>query len=223
MIKIDKYVPSSVRDKFEFHNYNHALEIITQAFSGEWQDVLAVLESFKLSVTDLSEAGGSETKIPGKFESILYPRKWKSVKVSGDLSIRFYERIVDQKKYSDVVSNEYTLGGYITDQHIDFLKGRVALDIEWNKKDISFDRVLASMRTCYECGLISAGIIVTRSSDLTEAFKMITDDSGQPIARKYGSSSTWVGKLIPRLESRLAGGCPILVIGIRKACIEGYE
>ena len=40
--------------------------------------------------------------------------------------------------------------------------------------------------------------------------------------KKYGASTTWMGKLIYRLESRRNGGCPILAIGIGKECVEGY-
>lgn len=223
MIKLERYVPEDVLNKFEFHNYHHAIEIISQAFPGEWKDLMDALSAFSLSVSDLSEAGGAETKIPGKIEQVLFPRKWRNVSISGDLQIRFFDRIIDQKRYADYPSNEYLIAGYISDQHLDFLKGRVAVELEWNKKDISFDRVLTSLRTSYECGLISAGVIITRSADLTDAFKKITDSTGAPIARKYGSSSTWMGKLLPRLESRQAGGCPILAVGIKKTCIEGSE
>jgi len=31
---------------------------------------------------------------------------------------------------------------------------------------------------------------------------------------KYGASTTWLGKLIPRIEAGRNGGCPILAIGI---------
>lgn len=91
------------------------------------------------------------------------------------------------------------------------------------QENLAFDRTIADMKAFYECRIISAGIIMTRSAELNEAFKRITDNEGKPIIRKYGSSSTWMGKLLPRLDSRQAGGCPILAIGIKKACIEGYD
>lgn len=40
--------------------------------------------------------------------------------------------------------------------------------------------------------------------------------------KKYGASTTWMGKLTYRLDSRRNGGCPILAIGIGKECIEEY-
>ena len=40
--------------------------------------------------------------------------------------------------------------------------------------------------------------------------------------KKYGASTTWIGKLTYRLDSRRNGGCPVLAIGIGKECVEGY-
>ena len=76
--------------------------------------------------------------------------------------------------------------------------------MEWNSKDQTYDRDLFAMRTYYECDIISVGIIITRSESLNEVFK----DLG--IMTKYGASTTFMGKLIPRLDSRRHGGCPIL-------------
>jgi len=49
----------------------------------------------------------------------------------------------------------------------------------------------------------------------------VVDEAGKPLMKKYGASTTWMGKLEYRLKSRRNGGCPILAIGIKKSCIEG--
>ena len=86
----------------------------------------------------------------------------------------------------------------------------------------TFDRDLLAMRTYFDCGLIDVGVIVTRAEELNEIFKKEKDDNGQLLMKKYGASTTWMGKLTYRLDSRRNGGCPILAVGIRKECIEGY-
>lgn len=59
----------------------------------------------------------------------------------------------------------FVLGRYIIDGHnIDFLKGKVAFDLEWNSKDQTFDRDLLAMRTYFDCGLIDVGVIVPLGS-----------------------------------------------------------
>ena len=78
------------------------------------------------------------------------------------------------------------------------------------------------MRTYFDCGLIDVGIIVTRSQELNDIFREIKDSNGKTLISKYGASTTWMGKLEYRLKSRRNGGCPILAVGIKKVCVEGY-
>ena len=94
--------------------------------------------------------------------------------------------------------------------------------MEWNSKDQTFDRDLLAMRTYFDCGLVDVGVIVTRSANLNDVFRQEKDQDGKLLIKKYGASTTWMGKLTYRLDSRRNGGCPILAIGIGKECVEGY-
>ena len=38
---IQDYISPELRERYEFFNYNHALEILTQAFPTEWNDIKA--------------------------------------------------------------------------------------------------------------------------------------------------------------------------------------
>lgn len=49
-----------------------------------------------------------------------------------------------------------------------------------------------------------------------DIFKQVMDERGQPLMKKYGASTTWIGKLIYRLDSRRNGGCSILAVGIKR-------
>ena len=224
-----EYIAPDLLEKFEFYSYNHALEIITQAFPAEWSEIVDCLRQLRITTDDLRESGGNETKIPKKFDDVLYPRGWREIRISGDLHIKFYPRQAEQRgRFSQEPFEEKVIPGYIDGHNIDFLKNRIAFDLEWNSKDQTFDRDLLAMRTYYDCDLVSAGIIITRSAELNDIFKTIYDSDGKtrqwkPILRKYGASTTWMGKLTYRLDSRRNGGCPILAVGIRKPCITDWE
>ena len=224
-----EYIAPDLLEKFEFYSYNHALEIITQAFPAEWSEIVDCLRQLRITTDDLRESGGNETKIPKKFDDVLYPRGWREIRISGDLHIKFYPRQAEQRgRFSQEPFEEKVIPGYIDGHNIDFLKNRIAFDLEWNSKDQTFDRDLLAMWTCYDCDLVSAGIIITRSAELNDIFKTIYDYDGKtrqwkPILRKYGASTTWMGKLTYRLDSRRNGGCPILAVGIRKPCITDWE
>ena len=197
-MQIEEYVSPDLLEKFEFYNYNHALEIITQAFPEEWGQIVECLRKLSITTADLREAGGNETNIPKKFDDVLYPYGWREIRISGDLHIKFYPRQAEQRgRFATEPFEEKVLPGYIDGHNIDFLKNRVAFDLEWNSKDQTFDRDLLAMRTYYDCDIVSAGIIITRAEELNDVFKTVYDydkRSGEwkPIMRKYGASTTWM-------------------------------
>ena len=159
-----------------------------------------------------------------KFDDVLYPLGWREIRITGDLVVKLFPRRANQRgRFSNEPFDQKIIEGYIDGHNIDFIKDKVAFDLEWNSKDQTFDRDLLAMRTYFDCGLIEVGIIVTRSKELNDIFREVTDQNGKPLLPKYGASTTWMGKLEYRLKSRRNGGCPILAIGIRKPCVEGYE
>ena len=219
----NRYIRGDLLARFEFQNYGHALEILSEAFPEEWNDIQDCLEQLSISVEELRAAGGNETAIPKKFDDVLYPLGWREIRITGDLIVKQYPRRANQRgRFADQPFEQKQIEGYIDGHNIDFIKHKVAFDLEWNSKDQTFDRDLLAMRTYFDCGLIDVGIIVTRSKELNSVFREVTDRNGKPLLPKYGASTTWMGKLEYRLKSRRNGGCPILAIGIRKPCIEGY-
>ena len=205
-LKVDlrRWLPPKIIETFEIFNYNHAAEILSQSFSKELADVVYALTSLKISEADLLQAGGNESPIPPKFAAVLEPKGWKEIRISGDLLIKFFPRKgVRRGVFAESPCDQKTITNYIDGHN------------EWNSKDQTFDRDLFAMRTYYECDIISVGIIITRSESLNEIFKKLG------IMPKYGASTTWMGKLLPRLDSRRHGGCPILAIGITPKCITG--
>jgi CRISPR-associated protein Csd2 len=40
---------------------------------------------------------------------------------------------------------------------------------------------------------------------------------------KYGASTTWMGKLLYRLNAGRNGSCPVLAIGIKPECISDWK
>ena len=213
---IENYIDHDILDRFEYYDYGHALEILHESFPEEWKEIQEALRQLKLTTSDITKAGGNESPIPKKFVDVLYPLEWREIRISGDLLVKKYPRQTAQRRgrFANEPFETEMIEGYIDGHNIDFLKNKVAFDLEWNSKDQTFDRDLLAMRTYFDCGLIDVGVIVTRSKDLNDIFKEMG------IMAKYGASTTWIGKLLYRLDSRRNGGCPILAIGIKKGCVE---
>ncbi len=224
-MKMEDRISEYLLTRYEFYNYGHAYEILTESFYNEWYEIENCLRKLELTEDDILKAGGNESPIPKKFDDLLYPHGWREIRITGDLHVKKYPRQKVQRrgKFASEPFEEEVIEGYIDGHNIDFLKNRVAFDLEWNSKDQTFDRDLLAMRTYFDCGLIDAGVIVTRAENLNELFKVLKDEDGKALIKKYGASTTWIGKLTYRLDSRRNGGCPILAIGIRKECVKNYE
>jgi len=192
-----EHVPANLTTLYEIHEYRHASAILACEFRDEFLEICVALESFRFRKDDVLRGGGNESMIPKRMSHILRPRGW----VEGSLTAKL---MVDGREIRQ-------------DTHkVDYVKGRVAFDLEWNSKDQTFDRDLFAFRTFFDYDKISVGILVTRSNELDPWFKSL----GEGIRQKYGASTTHMGKLLPRLEAGRGGGCPILVFGMTTALME---
>lgn len=207
-------IPDSIADKYEFYNFNSALEILTQSYPKEFQEIVCTLENFEVSLDDILEKGGNESNIPKKLNELLRPLDWKEIEISGDLVVR----LMEGKKRKEVY-REFALKDFISGHKIDYVKGNVAIDMEWNSKDQTFDRDLYAFRTFYECGVITCGVIITRSEAMNQVFSYLGND----VKKKYGASTTWMGKLLPRIHARRHGGCPLLVVGLTPDTVSDWK
>ncbi|MDR3280521.1 MAG: hypothetical protein LBT23_08410 [Synergistaceae bacterium] len=205
-----RQIPQKLFDKYEMYNFNHAVEILSSAYTEEYSEIISALDVFSLSTADIIAGGGNESAIPKKLSAYLHPLDWQEVKITGDLLVKLHHR-----NSSNIT--EFTIQDFIDGHNIDYVKNRVAIDMEWNSKDQTFDRDLYAFRTFYECNIISCGAIITRSEQLNPIFTKLG------IRQKYGASTTWMGKLLPRISSGRHGGCPLLVIGITPAAITDLE
>ena len=81
----EQYIAPEILDKFEYHNYGHALEILHESFPNEWSELQDCLKQLRLTIADISTSGGNESPIPKKFDDVLYPYGWREIRISGDL------------------------------------------------------------------------------------------------------------------------------------------
>jgi hypothetical protein len=186
------------------------VEILAEAYPQEYSDIIFALENIKIKIEDITVSGGNESRIPKKFSEIMRPYEWKEVKITGDLLVKLHTR-------NPSSIEEILIEDYIDGHNIDYVKNKVAIDMEWNSKDQTFDRDLYAFRAFYECGIIECGAIITRSAELNPLFNALG------IKQKYGASTTWMGKLLPRIQARRHGGCPIFVVGITPRTIKDWK
>jgi hypothetical protein len=190
------HILDDITNLYEIYDFKHASAILATEFREEFQEVCAALRTFRFTEEDIIMGGGNESNIPKKFSNILRPMGWKQKQLNAKM-------LVDDK----VIRH---------DTHkVDYIKGRVAFDLEWNSKDQTFDRDLYAFRTFFDYDKISLGILLTIGNDLGPySNRLGYNTHGKRIKDKYGHSTTHMKKLLTRLEAGKNGGCPVLVFGI---------
>jgi len=182
-------IPELIRANYEIHEWRHATAILSGDFEAEFADILQVLTNFKLRKSDILTPGGRKSPIAGALDGELFERGWEEKRFNTEV-------VVDTHHFENPT------------HAIDCYKNRVALEVEWNNKDPFYDRDLNNFRVLFDLGAISVGVLITRCDALQDIF----DRLGK--GKSYGSSTTHMSRLLPRVDGGGGGGCPILVFGI---------
>ena len=191
-------LPPIVFEKFDVAETHHATSILFTDFREEWDDLVEMLSNFVLRKSDVITPGGRKSPISIGIDSFFYGRNWVEhnfkIQVSAD--------------------GDVTLA---PTHQVDYFRNRVAIETEWNNKDPFYDRDLTTFRLLFELNVLSVGVIITRASELQDIF----DELGR--GKSYGNSTTQMGKLVPKLNNRASGGCPVLAFGIKKSAYDSNQ
>jgi len=181
-----------IQTHYEVHEWRHALAILSSDFPQELADIESVLTAFRLRKSWIDVGGGRKSKVAEFIDSGLTSKGW----VAKNFDTKF---VVDSIETASPT------------HEVDCFKNRVALEIEWNNKDPFYDRDLNNFRLLFDLRVASVGIVITRCDELQSVFNDIGRGSS------FGASTTHMSKLLPRIQGGGGGGCPLLVLGIRKA------
>jgi hypothetical protein len=237
---VDRKIPKDIRKKYEVFSYRNAAVILAETRQSELNELFQALRAFQVTTTIIRTAGGNESDIPKAFSRHLRPQGWHETTIKADLIVSLAWREPTGKTRSGKPEMErrertITREKYLDGHKIDSVKNKVAFDLEWNSKDQTFDRDLYAMNAFFLSGAIDAGVLVTRSGAMDAVFRSVGPalkkngevemKSGQPrpTIQKYGASTTWMGKLLYRLNAGRNGGCPILAFGIKPAAVIDWQ
>jgi hypothetical protein len=141
------YIPKDIIELYEVHDFKHASAILAMEFPEEFKEIISSLRKFKLSNSDIIEAGGSESHIPKMLSELLRPMGWQEKNLSAEL------KVFEVKGKSTELKSTIHHGSH----KVDYLKGRVAFDLEWNG--------IVKIRPLIEiCMLFGHSLIMMRSA-----------------------------------------------------------
>lgn len=218
---VGRYVPQDVLERYEVHSYRNAALILSEAHPVEFGELMDALRAFSITTEIIAKSGGNESDIPKLVSKVLRPLGWHETTIQADLLVKLLWRepglSVRGRAITEAKSREITKARFLDGHKVDYVKGKVAFDLEWNSKDQTFDRDLYAFSAFCQCGVIDAGVLLTRSESLNVVFKSMG------LMTKYGASTTWMGKLLYRLNAGRNGSCPVLAFGIKPECISDWK
>jgi hypothetical protein len=217
-------LPLNARKAWEFLETNSASAVLQAVCPGEWRDIVHVLSTYRLKPSAWLKAGGNRGDIAAQIDAEFSRLGWRETRL--DLETKGILVSKGGKKMAELppVYQE----GYLVDN----LKGRVVLDVEWNAKDGNLDRDLASYRSWYEVGVISAGVIITKDREallrlatrLWSDFQNTRPDAERsfvlPIDLKTSTTTTF-DKAALRMRRGVMGTCPVLIVAASEKTWDG--
>ncbi|MEZ6233817.1 MAG: BglII/BstYI family type II restriction endonuclease [Phycisphaerales bacterium] len=184
-------IPDSIFESYECRQWKHAGAILATDFPEELADIVHVLSTVKLHKRFITDPGGGKGKYAKAVDHAFRERGWTPKRWSTAI-------VVD-----DVPAASPT-------HEVDCFKNRIGLELEWSNKDPFYDRDLNNFRLLFDLRVISVGVIITKSDELAGLLWDLD------VWSKYGTTTTWMSKLLPRVRGGGGGGCPLIVFGIRK-------
>jgi hypothetical protein len=221
---LPEVLPAAARNHWSFMESNSAAAIIKAVCPKEWADIVDVLASYRLDPTSWLKAGGNRGDIAEQIDEEFARRGWRETRLDLETRGVLFSREGEKLGELPAVYQE----GYLVDN----FKNRIVLDVEWNAKDGNLDRDLASYRSWFEAGVISAGVIITK--DRLALLKLarrlwaeyqatLPGDQKNPKLPIDLTTSTVTAfdKARMRVRRGVMGSCPILIVAATEATWNG--
>ncbi|SIE96333.1 BglII/BstYI family type II restriction endonuclease [Mycobacteroides abscessus] len=229
-------IPQSVQKRYDICETRNAAGVMQMGTPEAFADMVVVLDKFELTVDKLTTPGGNKSVVAKELDEAFRVKGFREARFDQTLTTRLtvfrWTSSPDPSEKQHVLETTAEYGGH----KVDNVRGRAALDVEWNPKDGNLDRDLGNYVTLYEAGVIDMGVIVTRVGDelrhlvrnlisQVKAVEVPNNPLWKERMRKlandpFGTSTTSnFGKLVPRLERGDGRGCPILAIAITERCL----
>lgn len=217
-------LPLAARNHWAFMETNSAAAIMKAVCPEEWADITSILETYRLDSRFWLKAGGNRGDIAEQIDGEFAKRGWKETRLDLETKGILYSKDGTKRGELPAIRQE----GYLVDN----FKNRIVLDVEWNAKDGNLDRDLASYRSWFDAGLISAGVIITkdRLSLLSLARRLWGDyQATLPEAERVArlpidlttSTVTAFDKAQMRVRRGVMGSCSVLIVAANESTWNG--
>lgn len=221
---LPEVLPAAARNHWAFMESNSAAAVMQAVCPQEWADIVDVLSTYRLDPASWLKPGGNRGDIAAQIDEGFAYRGWCEARLDLETKGILYKKDGEKLRELPPVHQE----GYLVDN----FKNRIVLDVEWNAKDGNLDRDLASYRSWFEAGIISAGVIITKdrlallklARRIWGEYQATLDEEarvpGLPV--DLGTSTTTsFDKAQMRVRRGVMGTCPVLIVAATEATWNG--
>jgi len=208
----NRVLPAEILDRYEIRETRDAAAVIQNTNPEEFAEIVKVLSEFLLTKDDILQPGGAKGLVATRLDRTFREFGWREGRFDREINSKL--RLMPYRAGGERKATESETKVLSEGYKVDNVKGKIALDVEWHAKDGNLDRDVGAYRALYDVGIITAGVVVTRS------YQEIRD-----LAMKLGrdafktTTTTTLDKLEPRMTRGDAGGCPVLAFGITSRCL----
>lgn len=211
-------MPDEVLERYVWAEVRNAAAVLRASNEQLFNELIVVLDQFYVEAADITVPGGNRSTIPIKLDGAFADLGWVPVRINTETTLlgkikKRLPRGVDPVFLESTVASE----GF----EVDNMKGRVAIDVEWNAKDGNLDRDLSAYRALYDVGLIDCAVVITRDFGSILDLAAIDLQDMDAHRRLNSTTTTNIQKLMPRMTRGDAGGCPVLAVGICRDTWDG--
>lgn len=203
---------------------NSASAVMKAVCPDEWRDIVEVLSTYRLDPQFWLRPGGNRGDIAEQIDAEFARRDWSETRLDLSTTGILFSKDGTQIGQLPPVYQE----GYLVDN----FKNRIVLDVEWNAKDGNLDRDLASYRSWFEAGVISAGVIITKDRlALLRLARQIWADYQATLPEEdrvaklpidlTTSTVTAFDKAQMRVRRGVMGSCPVLIVAATESTWNG--
>src|SRR5262245_6349607 len=131
-------LPKAVLDRYVVLETRNAAAILTTTNPAEVREVIDVLDGFELTVDDIVHTGGNKSAVAARIDRAFRLLGWREgrhdTRIVSEIRVMPFREAGEQQPI--VRTTEVRNEGY----KVDNVKGRMAVDVEWNAKDGNLDR-----------------------------------------------------------------------------------
>ena len=118
--------------RYSVRSYRSATAVLRQRAPREFDAILSILRAFTISTTEIRSPGGNRMSATERFGTLARTAGFhEEVRIEADLLVKLRE---GKGKDPQVIA-EMRREDFIHNHMVDFWRGRVAFDYEWNSKD----------------------------------------------------------------------------------------